>query len=996
MKAFFQKNWIHFVAVIAMYFIALLYCKPVTEGYGLKQHDIQQWHGMAHEAVKYRKVFDAEPLWTNSMFGGMPMMQISMIYSGNIIAAVNVKVAELIGRPVDIIFMHMLGFYIFALVLGIRPLIGMLGAVAMAFASYEIIVIQAGHNAKAMATAFMAPVLALFIKAYKDKIKLWVLALAGIFMAIEISCNHVQVTYYLAFLLIALGIYFFIKALKEKQIKDFMIKTGALVAVFVLAAVVNIGNLVLTKDYSKHTIRGGNDITLNSDGTIASNQSVGLDRDYITQWSYGIGETFTLISPNVKGGGSFPLGGSQFESVLENSDFSTAQKQELANFGVYWGDQPFTSGPVYIGAVIFLLSLLALFFWKSKMKWVFLAVSILAIALSWGKNFMALTDLFIDFVPAYSMFRTVTIILILVELCAVALAMFFVDYLISNKDEFIAKKKPFLMVMGGVFIFAILMRFIGGSIDTFQGAGEKDQLARVEQGYYQQILSMDPQVLLSNYQLDVNNPQQLQQFVGAQVQKVEEGMNDMKDIRKQIYKDSWTRTATFIFFTGLLLFLFVSTSMNGVLLAGGLLVLTAIDLIPVAYDYLGSQKDARDEYKYWVDDALIKYPISTNEGDREILEMELDANPNLASKIQKAEQEGINLANELGYTGQSRMNVIDAAKFSALNFNTNYRVFEQAGGFNSSRASYFHKSIGGYHGAKLRNFQNLIDFHIATGNNAVLDMLNVKYIIQQNEQGSVARVNPNAVGNAWFVKSVQTRATPNDEIRALGTSFAIKNEGAGKLVVNGKDQAEATVFGTERIVYVLPGKSDSISVPLSNGMKEGMEVYFVMDANGKTDLVMPQALEDEVGQKSFLKLAKIQVAHTFDLKDEVVMLESEAKKLSSKAFTGEGTINMTSYLPNKITYNAEVKDKQLAVFSEIYYPEGWKVLVNGKELPIVKVNYLLRGVELPAGKHKVEMVFDLPKFHQLNTIALIASLVLFGLLIVGIVCQYRRKKENAI
>lgn len=993
MKAFFQKNWIHFVAVIAMYFIALLYCKPVTEGYGLKQHDIEQWQGMAHEAVEYRKLYGEEPLWTNSMFGGMPMMQISMIYSGNLIATINVKVAEMIGRPVDIIFMHMLGFYIFALVLGIRPLVGMLGAVAMAFASYEIIVIQAGHNAKAMATAFMAPVLALFIKAYKDKIKLWVLALAGIFMAIQISCNHVQVTYYLAFLLIGLGIYFFVKALKNKTIKDFMLKTGGLVIVFIIAAIVNIGNLVLTKDYSSHTIRGGNDITLNVDGTVASNQSVGLDRDYITNWSYGIGETFTLISPNVKGGGSFPLGGSQFESVLENSDFSSAQKQELANFGVYWGDQPFTSGPVYIGAVVFLLALLALFFWKSNMKWVFLAVSILAIALSWGKNFMGLTDLFIDYVPAYSMFRTVTIILILVELCAVALAMFFVDYFISNRDEFVAKKKQFLMVLGGVFLFAIIMRFMGGAFDNFQGAGEKDQLARVEQGYYQQILSMDPAVLMSNYQLDVNNPQQLEQFIGMQVQKVEEGMNDMKDIRKQIYKDSWTRTASFLFFTGLLLFLFVSTSMSGVVLASGLLALTAFDLIPVAYDYLGSQTDARGEYKYWLDNSLIKYPVATNEGDREILEMELSANPSLASKIQKAEQEGINFANDLGYTGQSRLNVIDAAKFTALNFNTNYRVFEQAGGFNSSRASYFHKSIGGYHGAKLRNFQNIIDFHIATGNNAVLDMLNVKYIIQQTEQGSVARLNPNAVGNAWLAKSVQTVATPNDEIRALGTSFSIKNEGAGKLFVNGKEQADAMVFGTERIKYVMPGKADSINVPLSNGMKEGMKVYFVMDANGKTDLVMPQALEDEVGQKSFLKLANIQVANTFDVKDEVVMLDTEAKKLSSKTYSGEGTINMTSYLPNKIVYNADVKEKQLVVFSEIYYPEGWKVLVNGKELPIVKVNYLLRGVELPAGKHKVEMVFDLPKFHQLNTIALIASLILFGLLIAGLFLSRKAKME---
>src|SRR5690606_3368542 len=221
---------------------------------------------------------------------------------------------------------------------------------------------------------------------------------------------------------------------KMKEIKDFTIKTASLIGVFALAGLMNSGNLIMTKDYAKHTIRGGNDVTINPDGTVATKNSSGLDRDYITHWSYGIGETFTLISPNIKGGGSFPIANSQFQPILENSDLSMESQREVGNYGAYWGDQPFTSGPVYLGAIICVLALLALVFWKSPMKWVFLAVSLLAIALSWGKNFMGLTNFFIDYVPGYSMFRTVTIILIIVELCAVALAMYFIDYALKNRD----------------------------------------------------------------------------------------------------------------------------------------------------------------------------------------------------------------------------------------------------------------------------------------------------------------------------------------------------------------------------------------------------------------------------------------------------------------------------------------------------------------------------------------------------------------------------------
>lgn len=994
MKAFFQKNWIHFVAIIGMYIATLIFCKPVTEGYQVKQHDIQQFQGMSHEVVEFRKLYDEEPLWTSSMFGGMPLMQISVKYSGNIINTIKIMYIQALGRPIDIIFMHMLGFYIFALLLGMNPVVGVLGAIAMAFASYEIIIIQAGHNAKAMASAFLAPVLGAFIRIYRDKLKLWLLALAGVFMAFEIACNHVQVTYYLAILLIGLGFFYFFKALKEKTLILFFKKTVGLIGVFVLAGIINSPNLLLTSDYAKHTTRGGNDVTINPNGTIVQKQSSGLDVDYITQWSYGIDETFTLISPNIKGGGSFGFMGSQFEDNLLNSDLSPEQQEAVASNGVYWGDQPFTSGPVYIGIVVFILALLGLFFWNNRVKWVFLAVSVLAIALSWGNNFMFLTEFFVDYVPAYNMFRSVTIILILVELCAIALAMFFLHYLFNNRELFIEQKKKLAFILGGVVLFSIIMGLMGNTVDDFTSDAEQQQLSQIEGSIYQQIMSQDPTVLLANYRLDVNNKQQVKQFVDAQVQRIKSSQADLKLVRQDIYQSSWMRTASFAFFTGLIIFLFVSTSLSSSLLGLALVFLTAIDVMPVAYDYLGAQTDLNGDYKYWMDGGLKKFPVSANEADRQIMAMEVQANPELGQLISKSEQVANQEALDLDLTGQARQNAIDASTFSTLNFNTNYRVFDQMGGFNSSRSSYFHKAIGGYHGAKLRNFQNVVDFHIANGNNAVFDILNTKYFIQNTSSGPTARLNPNAAGNAWLVKRVRTFETPNDEIRALGTIFSIQNKGAGEFLVNGKTVEQAQVYGNEKLQYHIQGMQDTLTIPLSNGMKEGMEVYFVMDANQKTDLVMPSVFDTEEGKDSFLKLAQIQVKQTFDYKNEAVMLASEAKKLSGKTYSGKGEVKLTSYLPNKLTYTANLEGKQLVVFSEIFYDEGWKLFVDGKEVTILKVDYLLRGAEIPSGKHQLVMTFDLPLFHTLNTIAFIASMALILLLLGGLFLEYQTTNKK--
>ena len=986
-QAFFKKNWIHFAVFAAIFIIAAAYFKPQLDGYGLKQHDVEQWRGASHETDRYREISGKEPLWTGTVFGGMPATQISTVYTGNHIKKISNFYFKHVPNPLGLLLLHLIGFYILALFLRINPIVGLIGAIAFSFASYEIIIIQAGHLTKSMATAFLPAVLGAFIYAYRTN-RIWGILLSGLFMAFELAMNHVQVTYYFIFILLFLGVYFLYDAVVKKQLKSFFITSAGLIGIYLLAFAINYGNIALTTDYAKSTIRGGNDININPDGSSAKNQSAGLDRDYITQWSYGIGETFTLLSPNVKGGGSFAIGGSQFEPILENAELGMEEKNQLKNYPAYWGEQPFTSGPVYIGAVVLLLAFLGLIFLKGKMKWFLFAVTLLAIALSWGKNYMGLTNFFIDHIPGYNKFRTVTIILVLVELIVPFLGVLFLDQLIKNREEIQAKKKQLLIGVTAFFVFVFLIKIIGLG-DGYTSQGDQDQMANVESGILNQIKGMDPAVLMSQYQLDVNNPQQLNEFVSKQAEPYYKNFESLKVVREAIYNDSMNRTLLFIFFAGLLVLVFIYTQIPVVVLTGGMLLLTMMDVIPVAYQYLGAQENG-NKLKYWEEIGIATYPISSSAADEQILKNEIMKNPSLQAVVDRGEREGKMKADELGFTGQAKRNVIDAYRFSALGFATNYRVFDLNGGFSSNRASYLHKSLGGYHGAKLRNINNLYDFHLSKMTNKVYDMLNVQYFMQKDEQG-VEFANPNAtaLGNVWFVSKIATYATPNDEIRALGNQFDIENIGQGQLIVNGSNASRATVYGSEKIQYVF-GQKDTLSVPMSNGLQQGMEAVMVMDANGKTNLVPLSTLELDTA-KSFLSLVKMKVVHEFQPKTEAVMLKSEAAKLKKQQFSGEGNIAMKSYAPNALKYVSNSNEDQFAVFSELYYPNGWKAFVDGKEVEIRKVNYLLRGIEIPKGKHQVEMIFDLPKYHTANTIASISSILL--LLSIGGMLVYSIKKS---
>jgi len=972
-QKFFAKNWFHFVAILGLFLVVLIVFQPTLEGYMVKQHDMESAIGLYQEVVSHQEKTDEYPLlWTDAMFSGMPMIQIWLPHPGNIFYQLNTFNAKLFVQPIYLVFLHALCFYLMALLLRIRPIIAVLGALAYSFASYEIIIIQAGHLTKSMASAYLPLLLGLFVYAYQKRSWLAVV-FSSVVMALEVASNHPQVTYYMVILLVALGIYFFVEAIRSKQLRPFFQMTAGLLFAYLLAGLLNSPNMLLTYNYAKYTMRGGNELTIQPDGTPHEMQTTGLDKDYITNWSYGLGETFTFISPNVKGGGSFYIGGSQFEPLLEMSDFPMDVKNNLLRSPAYWGDQPFTSGPTYIGVIVFLLAFLGLIFLKNGIKWPLFIIALLATALAWGKNFMPLTDFFIDHFPLYAKFRSVTMILILVELISVLVAVLFLEMMIKEKDYLKTKIKPIVGVVAGFFIFLLLVKMIGLK-DGYMSQAERDQMAKIDVEIENNLRSYDPQMLKEQINLDINNPTQVQQYVAQQKQSYITNYDHVRKFRELIFKQSMNRTMIFTFFAASLILLFLFVNLTPLLFSSGMLLLVMVDMLPVANDYLGKQETNSGDYKYWTEKGKYYFPYSPQQADLQIMDWEIQANPELKKYVDQAEQKAIELADLKGYEGLGRQNMIQRYRFAELRARTNYRVYDAIGGFNSSENAFFHKALGGYHAAKLRSYQNLIEFQIANSNNKIFDMMNVKYVINKGQEGSnYAQQNYGAMGNAWMVKNVDIYGNPNDEIRALGMRFKIENNGKGTLLINDKETAETFVFGREKMNYILA--NDTIDIAPNKNMSEGMEVILARDQSGTLQWINPEFFEDNRSQE-VEKIVKITADNDFKPKEEAVMLKEWANKLSQTTFSAQGTVVNTYSQPNKLVYEVDAKGKQLVVFSEIFYPKDWTVTIDGKPAELLKANYLLRAVEVPDGKHTVELAFDIPEFHALNKISFIGYIFL--------------------
>ncbi len=668
-------KWLPYIGAILIFLIiTLVYFFPLLEGKRLYQSDIVQFTGMSKEIADFRKETGTEPLWTNSMFGGMPAYQISTIFTGNLLTYLDRALHLGLPHPAGTVFLYFLGFFFLLLVLRVNPWLAVAGSTGFALSSYLFIILEAGHNSKAHAIAYMAPVLAGIILAFRKKY-LWGGIITAVFLSLEIKANHPQITYYLAMTATLLGLVELVYAIRNRKIRPWLISVTVLILASVLALLTNFSNLWTTYEYSKYTIRGKTELT-----TEQSNRTSGLDKDYVTQWSYGVGETMTLLIPDVYGGSSSArispgskLAGAMKENNIPESSIREFISQPLPF--LYWGDQPFTSGPVYVGAIIFFLFILGLIIVKGPLKWWLLGATILSVMLAWGHNFMWLTDLFLTYLPGYNKFRAVTMILVIAELTMPLLGILALKVAFDgtmDKKKLFTGLKIALGITGGI---TLLFALLPGIFLDFTGSG------------------------------DANFARQFPDWF----------MQAIREERERVARLDALRSFAFILLSAAAIWAVIFGKLRKEYVYGVLIVLILADMFTVNKRYLNAGS--------FTSRSKMETPYQPSPADQMILQ---DKDPN----------------------------------FRVLNLTVN--PFADAG------TSYFHKSIGGYHGAKLRRYQEIYEYHIVKQNMAVLNMLNTRYFILPDEnKNPEARYNDGAMGNAWFVEQVQLVDNADEEIHAL-------------------------------------------------------------------------------------------------------------------------------------------------------------------------------------------------------------------------------------
>ncbi|WP_073351803.1 YfhO family protein [Flavobacterium xanthum] len=799
-----NKFYPHALAILGFVFVSVLYFYPVLQGKQIFQSDIVQYTGMAKEQNDFRATDDVEPYWTNSAFAGMPTYQLGAKYPHDYIGALD-DVLRFLPRPADYLFLYFLGFYGLMLVLKVDPLKAFFGALAFGLSTYLIIILGVGHNAKAHAIAYMPLVIAGFILVFQKKYILG--GLITLFAtALEINANHFQMTYYLLIFLLILSAYFLYQQVKEKEYKSLLYSFGILAAAGILAIGANATNLLATSEYADFSIRGKSELTFNPNGSKNETTS-SMSKDYITEYSYGVMESFNLIAPRLFGGSNNEAVGkdsNMYEFMISQGVPEDQATDFVSGMPTYWGDQPIVAAPAYIGIVVFFLAILALFIDKRKIKYVFLSGSIVALVLSWGKNFPFLTDFFIDYVPMYDKFRAVSSIQVVLELCFPVLAIMGLQsfFKLDKKLQWKALYETTILGLG-----IILILFLSKSMFSFSGGND---------AYFQE--SYGPE------------------FVSA-----------LKLDRMSLYSADLLRSGFFVVLTAGVLWLSIKErfAQNTAIIIVGLLMVS--DLFFVDKKYV-SGKD-------FVSGSQVEVPFQESPSDTEILK--------------------------------------DTA---------NYRVFE-VGDIMGARASYFHKSIGGYSAVRPRRMQQLIDYQISKNNIEVLNMLNVKYVIQKDKEGKEFPVsNPDVNGNAWFVSQVKLVNSADQEMKAL-ENLDSKNVA----VVNNKD---------------------------------------------------------------------------FQLKNVAFAKDSSA------------TITLENYKPNYLKYVSNNSNEGLAVFSEMYYGKGWNAYIDGKSVSHIRVDYVLRGLQIPAGKHKIEFKFEPQVVKTGSTITLISSVGMLLLLIGGIYFERKNRFKN--
>ena len=683
MKPVLKKTLIHCGIILFFFLVAAIYMSPAFDGKVIQQGDTMKWKAMAKEQQDFQKATGNYTTWTSSMFSGMPSYQVTNPPSKSIFNKIqNVLNLNFLnyGGNIGILFLYLIGFYVALLALGLSPWLSLLGALAFGLGSYNIIIIEAGHITKAYAMSMMAPIIGGMLLILQRKKYLWGGILFALALGIQIACNHIQITYYTMLIGLILGVVYLVYAIKDKEFKSLLLGVGVMLIGMGFAVGANARLLFINQEYVKYTMRGGSEISVTPEDLYKDSEaksiaaSDGLDIDYAYSWSYGKGETYTLLVPGAYGGGSG-------ETVGTDSEFYKNFRQKQAP--LYWGDQPFTSGPVYFGAIVVFLFVLGLFIVKGPERWWILLATILAILMSWGKNLMGFNSFLFDHLPLYNKFRTPSMSLVMANVTMVLMGALALKT-IFDKENPVDKKKLNL----GLYIstgitagFILLMMALSGNF-SFSGASDVQMAAQY----------------------------------GPQWDMIKDVL--VKDRKALFMADSW-RSLILILISAVFLWLYINQKIkqSGIII-GVLACLVVFDLWGVDRRYLNDSN--------FISEKRIKLKPSQTD--------------------QMLDQY--------------------AAQFK----DEDYRVFDlSVNTFNDSYPSAFHHQIGGYNAAKLRRYQDLIDFYLSRHiNTGVLNMLNARYVVVpgQNSQPMVQR-NPDALGNAWFVDAYQLVEDPNAEILAL-------------------------------------------------------------------------------------------------------------------------------------------------------------------------------------------------------------------------------------
>lgn len=793
----------HFFTVVFFIVVALAFFHPVLQGKTIFQSDIQQYNGMAREQTEFREKTGQEPYWTNSAFGGMPTFQLGANYPHHYVKDLD-RLIRFLPRPADYLFLYFIGFYILLSCLKIDYRLAILGSLAFGFSTYLIIILGVGHNAKAHALAYLPVLLAGILLVFKGRYLKGFL-LTAVAMALEVAANHYQMTYYFMLLVLVLGLVFLIEAIRKKTLVHFAKSVGLLLLAVVLGIGVNATSILATKEYADWSTRGPSELTVNPDGS-PKQPSTGLSKDYITQYSYGIAESLNLMVPRLFGGANSENLGedSKTYEYLTEQGISRSRALDFSSaLPLYWGDQPGTAGPAYLGAIVVFLFIMGLFLVKGKYKWWLLIGSLMALMLSWGKNFSLLTDFMIDYFPLYDKFRAVSSIQVILELCA-----------------------PLLMVLG-------LAKFFAHKTDE----GEKLNALRIAFLSSMAILVI---LFLSQalFSFSGRNDATYERYFGEEVLAM-----IIRD-REMVYRNDLIRSLVLIMLAAATLWLYLKGKFKSWIGIGALGLLILIDQVGVARRYVNEEQFVRSR--------VMKEPFAESAVDRQIRED-----------------------------------------------STVFRVYDMTEGLNGARTSYFHQSIGGYHAAKPAGMQDLFDFHIYQGNSSVLNMLNVKYVMRQDEEGRrTASYNPGSCGNAWFISELKVVANSNEEILAL----------------NDLESCNEAVYNREKFPSLQPARFQTDSA---------------------------------------------------------------------------AAVRLTDYQPNRLQYIARTQAKATVVFSEMYYENGWQAYLNGRPVEHFRVNYVLRALQIPAGEHQIEFIFEPAVIETGSRISLASSLALLLIIIGGAIYSFR-------